>query len=204
MDILWFKKMQRQAGVTAEDIAAKMGRDRSIVSKIYSGQQRMSLDWAKAFADVLNVSLDEVLEHAGELDTLRARELKPGFAESDAAPFIGKGGDANAIEARARAFGGGRPGVDVWEVRGGALALGGYMPGDYMLVDTHQSETVRAGDIVIAQRYDGQTGSATTLLRRFEPPVLVAASTDPEDQRVHIVDGANVVIRGKVVASWRG
>ena len=79
----------------------------------------------------------------------------------------------------------------------------GYMPGDYMLVDTHASERARAGDVVVAQVYDNAKGSAVTVLRRFEPPVLVAASTDPEDRRVHIVDGVNVVIRGKVVGSWR-
>jgi hypothetical protein len=61
---------------------------------------------------------------------------------------------------------------------------------------------VRPGDVVIAQVYD-RGGSAKTVLRRFEPPVLVAASMDPEDWRVHVVDGNNVLIRGKVVASWR-
>ena len=79
----------------------------------------------------------------------------------------------------------------------------GYMPGDYILVDTNAADRARQGDAVIAQIYDNSAGSATTLLRRFEPPVLVAASMEPDERRVHIVDGTNVIIRGKVVASWR-
>jgi SOS-response transcriptional repressor LexA len=96
---------------------------------------------------------------------------------------------------------GDRPGVDVWRVKSRAMALSGLLEGDFMLVDTHAAERVRAGDVVIAQIYT-RTG-ANTVLRRFEPPVLVAASADPADGRVHVVDGDNVVIRGKVVASWR-
>ncbi|MEM7317539.1 MAG: hypothetical protein AAF408_00810 [Pseudomonadota bacterium] len=163
----------------------------------------MSLDWAQAFAEAFDVSVDEILTRAGAMDPGRAQELAPGFSESDATPFTGKGGEAHNLKARAEVFGGGRPGIDIWQVKSKSLILGGYLPGDFILVDTHQSETVRAGDIVIAQKYDWQSGGATTLLRRFEPPVLIAASTDPDDQRPLIVDGNNVVVMGKVIACWR-
>lgn len=203
MDVTWFKKQQKKADVTAEDIAREMGRDRSIVSHIYNGRQRMSIDWARAFAKVLDVPLDEVLEHAGMLEAPQARTIRPGFSEGDAVPFTPAPSASDDLDARARAFGGGRPGVDVWQVRGGAMTLGGYLPGDMLLVDTHQTERLNAGDIVVAQRYDNQTGTAITMLRRHEPPVLVSATADPADQRVHFVDGTNVVVRGKVIASWR-
>jgi SOS-response transcriptional repressor LexA len=202
MDEKWFKRQQKIAGVTAEDIANAMGRARSNVSHILNGHQKMSLEWAKAFSEVLKVPLDEVLRRAGVMDEPTVRALQPGFSESDAAPFVAKPGDNRQVQMAADVFGA-RPGVDVWQVKSQALSYMGYMPGDYMLVDTHAAERVRAGDVVVAQVYDNAKGTASTALRRYEPPVLVAASPDPEDRRVHVVDGVNVVIRGRVVASWR-
>jgi len=203
MDVNWFKSQQKKVGVTAEDIARKMGRTRSNVSHIYSGKQQMSLDWARAFSEVLQVSLDEVLARAGALEAPAARRLVPGFSESDAVIFEGKPSEDHATQAIADAFGGNRPGVDVWTVKSGSMALAGYLPGDFLLVDSHQSETCRAGDVVIAQNYDNQTGTAKTVLRRFQPPVLLAASADQDDWNALIVDGSNVAIRGRVIASWR-
>ena len=200
MDDKWFKAQQKRVGVTAEDIAAKMGRARSNVSHILNGHQRMSLEWAKAFADVLQVPLATVLEKAGVTDAPTAREVTPGFAESDAAPWIPgpEASGARDITTVAQVLGA-RPGVDVWRVKGQAMAQHGLLVGDYMLIDTHQAERVKPGDTVVAQIYN-RTG-ATTVLRTYAPPVLIAA--DPADMHVHVVDGVNVVIRGKVVASWR-
>ena len=203
MDDKWFKQQQKRVGVTADDIAKKMGRTRANVSHILTGRTRMSLDWAKAFSEVLQVPLATVLEKAGVTDAPTVQAVSPGFAESDAAPWVAGPGLAEAREVPtiAQALGGGSPGVDVWQVRSQAMMLAGLLTGDFMVVDTHQAERVKPGDVVVAQVYS-RTG-ATTVLRRYEPPVLVAASTDPADWRVHVVDGVNVVIRGKVTASWR-
>jgi hypothetical protein len=163
----------------------------------------MSLDWAKAFAEVLQVPLATVLEKAGVTDQPTTQQLMPGFRESDVAPFsVGHGlGEGHTVRTIAEALGGGRPGIDVWRVKGPAMALDGMIEGDFFLLDTHQAERVRAGDIVVAQIYT--RNGANTVLRRFEPPVLVSASLDRGDARVHVVDGVNVVIKGKVTASWR-
>lgn len=202
MDDKWFKQQKKRAGVTDSQIAARVGKHPSVVSKIIAGTQRMTLEWAGAFAETLQVPLATVLEKAGVTDAPTAQQVQPGFAESDAAPYVPGPGLAEAATVRslAQAFGA-RPGVDVWRVKTRAMLLAGLLPGDFMLVDTHQAETVKPGDAVVAQIYN-RTG-ATTVLRRFEPPVLVAASADPADARVHVVDGVNVVVRGKVTASWR-
>ncbi len=203
MDDKWFKQQQKRVGVTADDIARKMGRTRANVSHILTGRQRMSIDWAKAFAEVLQVPLSTVLEKAGVADAPTAQSVSPGFSESDAAPWIPGPEPAGAREVStvAQALGGGRPGIDVWRVKGQVMALSGLLAGDYLLVDTHQAERVKPGDVVVAQVYNPK--GATTVLRRYEPPVLVSSSCDPTEARVHVVDGINVVIRGKVVASWR-
>lgn len=203
MDDKWFKQQQKRVGVTADEIAQKMGRTRANVSHILTGRQRMSLDWAKAFAEVLQVPLATVLEKAGVTDAPTAQTIAPGFAESDAAPWIPGPGlaEGQQVPTIAQALGGGRPGVDVWQVKGQTMALAGLLAGDFLLVDTHQAERARPGDVVVAQIYTPR--GANTVLRRYEPPVLVAASTSPEDGRVFVVDGVNVVIRGKITASWR-
>lgn len=203
MDDKWFRQRQKKLGVTAEDIAHAAGRTRSNVSHILNGHQKMSLDWARAFAKVLDVPLAEVLRRAGVSPEPEARTIQPGFAESDAIPFdTARHGQAQA-QAIARELGGTRPGVDLWTVKSAALALRGYMPGDLILVDSHQADRCGAGDVVIAQIYHWQTGSADTVLRLYEPPVLIAASADPGQPVTRVVDGDTVVIRGRVIAMWR-
>lgn len=200
MDATWFKDQQKKAGVTADRIAAIVGRDRSGLSKIYSGQHRMTLPWARAIAQALNLPLDEVLAHAGELEDSDTILPARGFSDGDAAPF-----DHGRMGARSRslaeALGAGRAGVDIWQVKTSAMLYRGFAPGDYMLVDGHASERCKAGDTVIAQVYNA--GSATTVLREYRPPVLVARGPGEEGAAVHVVDGSNVLIRGRVTASWR-
>ena len=203
MDSNFFRAALRRRGLTQDDIASAIGRDRSVVSRILSGRQQLTLDHARVIAAALELPLADVLTHAGQMDETEARPLRAGFAESDATPWTGRPGTTETMDRQAALFGGGRPGIDVWTVNSRAMILGGYLPGDQILVDTHQSERCRAGDVVIAQVYDSQTGTATTVLRRYEPPVLIAASPDPDDQRALTVDWRNVAIRGKIIASWR-
>ncbi|GAB1361793.1 hypothetical protein MASR1M32_10290 [Rhodobacter sp.] len=202
MDVLWFKAQQKRAGLTSFDLGEAIGRDRSVISRLINGSQTMTLEQARIFAEKLGVPLPQMIEKAGLAEPSIAQQLAPGFGESDVAPFVPGPGlaEAAAVRSAAQVFGE-RPGVDVWRIKSAAMSLGGYLPGDFMLVDTHQAERSRAGDMVVAQIYSRD--SAITVLRRFEPPVLVAASADPAEARVYVVDGVNVVIRGKVVASWR-
>lgn len=203
MDDKWFKRQQKIAGVTAEDIAERLGRDRSVVSRIYVGRQPMSLEQAQVFAEVLHVDLDEVLKRAGVLSEQKSKTLALGFGEADVVPFIGRTSEIASTDRIAECFGGGRAGVDVWKIRSAAMLGDGYRPDDMVLVDTKAAEAVRSGDVVVAQIYDWRSGSARTVFRRFEPPVLVASSPDRADHDVFVVDNTNVVIRGKVIASWR-
>jgi SOS-response transcriptional repressor LexA len=201
MDKDWFKRRLRMQGKTADDLAKAISRDRAVVSRILNGHQQLTLDQAKIFATELDAEVGDVLLRSGLTEAPMAQALSPGFAESDAAPWVAgpDATDTRHVPSVAQALGGGRPGVDVWRVKGLAMALHGLLEGDFMLVDTHQAERARAGDTVVAQVYNPR--GATTVLRTYAPPVLM--SSDPNDLQVHVVDGVNVVIRGKVVASWR-
>lgn len=79
------------------------------------------------------------------------------------------------------------------------MILDGFAEGDFMLVDQHAEP--KAGDAVIAQVYDWDRGTATTVLRRFDPPVLTAASTNPSEWKPLSIE--SVKIMGVVTASWR-
>lgn len=204
MDDKWFKRRQKEVGVTAEHIAAKLGRTRSNVSHILNGHQRMSLEWAQAFSEVLQVPLATVLEKAGVTTKEVAEQVSPGTTDGDVSLFKPSSGHQGAqMTSLLEAMNLSRDGITVWRVRTAAMALAGFLVNDWVALDTHQSERTKAGDIVIAQAFSAEKGIKTTLLRRFEPPVMVASSVDPSDYRAHVVDNSNVVIWGKVVASWR-
>lgn len=199
IDTAWFKAQQKRAGVTTWDLGEAIGRDRTAVSKMINGTQRVTLDQARAFADRMGVPLPEMVERLGLASGDTALQLDPGLSDGDAIPFRHRADDPGT--AIARALGADRPGIDVWRVNSAAMIQDGTLPGDHILVDTHAAERCAAGDLVLAQVYSRT--SATTVLRRYEPPVLVAASHDPADRRVHVVDGINVVIRGRIIATWR-
>lgn len=204
MDATWFKAQQKAKGLTSFDLGEAIGRDRTAISRILSGKQRMTLEQAGLFAVAFGVPLAEVITRAGINVRPAYASAFSGLSEGDAAPFeLGpRAGPGHTVQSIAESLGGNRPGVDVWRVKGQAMALAGLLLDDFILVDLNQSERVRAGDVVVAQIYQ-RNGTANTILRRYEPPVLVAASADPADGRVHVIDGSNVVIRGKIIASWR-
>lgn len=202
-DDKWFRDAKRKAGVTNAELGARRGRDHTVISKLASGAQPMTTDWAQVFSEALDVPLAIVLEKTGMVDMDTAQRMAPGFAEGDVTPYVPGPGLAESAQVKSVALAlGQRPGVDVWQVRGRAMMFAGLLDGDFILVDTHSAERVKAGDVVIAQVYSPR--GTTTVLRRFAPPALIAASAEPEAQKVHVVDGVNVMIRGKVVASWRG
>ena len=164
----------------------------------------MSLEQAEIFAEHLSLPIDQVLLNAGLTQNKEtAQAIAPEFSDGDAALFTGTGSSAHEAIERAKLFGGSKPGVDIWTVKSTSMALGGYLPGDHIVVDSHQSESCKAGDVVLAQVYNWKNGTAITLLRRFEPPVLISTSPIPGDNEVHVLDGKNVSIVGRVIASWR-
>lgn len=199
MDVNWFKQQQKTKGVTSEALGEALGRDRTIVSRIYHGRQSMTPDQAEVFARLLNVPIEEVAERAGLKLPRLGRAAPTGLSESDVTPWRPKGDDPQPQPPNAESNSG--AGRDIWRINTRAMILAGYAEGDWIVVDQHILP--EAGDVVVAQVYDWEIGSAATVLRRYDPPVLVAASTDPSEWRVHVVDNKNVKIMGVVISSWR-
>jgi SOS-response transcriptional repressor LexA len=126
--------------------------------------------------------------------------IPAGFAEADAHEFIAGAGEVS-IAAGVAAMIGPNNALIPWRLSTRALETAGYMPGDILIVDLNAR--AKSGDIVCAQVYDWQHSRANTVLRVFNPPVLVAASLDPTSFKPLVVDDDSIAIKGVVVAMFR-
>lgn len=88
--------------------------------------------------------------------------------------------------------------MQVWMVKSRALELVGYIPGDLMLTDR---STPLRGQIVVAE-VPGRDGGRDIVIRRYEPPILVSATTDPS-LLSPILMNQDVVILGVMAHSVR-
>ena len=94
-----------------------------------------------------------------------------------------------------------QPNLFAVKVINDAMAGADLEPGDLLIIDRqHKPET---GDIICAQHYDFRAGGAETIIRYFEPPYLVSASTDPEHRRPILIDGEKVQISGVAIRQIR-
>jgi SOS-response transcriptional repressor LexA len=89
----------------------------------------------------------------------------------------------------------------IWRLNSRALENAGYLPGDYLLVDA--SAEPKLGDTVCARLKQTEQTDPTTIIRIFESPFLVPATTDQSLLRPLLLDGQSVTIAGVVVASFR-
>lgn len=192
-----------------------MRRTPTFLTRIYSGSQELKISEAEELAEILKSSRDEVLARAGlSIPEIAPPPMSPapfaarqgrthdhaqGFA-SDAAPWVPKPDDATAepIRNMARSLGAGVAGRDIWRVNSRVMILDGFAEGDFILVDQHASP--KPGDAVIAQVYDWDRGTATTILRRYDPSVLTAASANPSEWKP--LSTESVKIMGVVTAGW--
>ena len=93
----------------------------------------------------------------------------------------------------------GDPELESWRLQTRALELAGYLPGDLIILDPHADP--RPGDLVAADTYDIERDRQATIWRLFNPPYLVAASSDLRLIKPRLLDGA--VIRGVALVSFR-
>jgi hypothetical protein len=202
MDKEWFLKRQRLVGKTSFDLGEAISRSRTVISHILNGHQKMTFEQAEIFARELNVDLPEMLSRAG----LRADTGAPismGMSDGDVTPYTIGPRDAHALRDIREASTDGSNNPNLWRVQSDSCSLAGVLVGDFILVAPCENRRPKSGALVIAQIYDWDLGSATTVLRRYDAPVLVAATMNPADQRVHVVDDRNVKIMAEVTMSWR-
>jgi hypothetical protein len=118
-----------------------------------------------------------------------------GLAE-DAVPFDAESADP-AVSAAIRALIGSRGDANSRTIRTRALEGLGYLPGDIVIVDLRRKPA--RGDVVCAQVYEPGRSEPETVMRIYQPPVLVAATFDEQLQRLLWVDDPRVKIEGVVL-----
>lgn len=198
METQWFKSRAREQGVTTEQLAKAIGRDRAVVSRILNGRQPMSPTYAETFAELLGVPVETIVEKA-QIFTAKSRRRED--FEGDVVPLEMPDAD-NSPDATIANSLSPKSGRETWRVTSNVLQLMGYLKNDAILVDTEKFD-IKAGDAVLGLVYDPGVGQPRTVLRVFRPPALISASPDPSDALFDIVDGERVSIVGRVVAQWR-
>jgi hypothetical protein len=116
-----------------------------------------------------------------------------GFAEGDAAPFDG---DLPAMEGRTPHARG------RWRITSRALDLAGILPGDIVEFDLKELQPPR-GTVVVAQVYRPDRPGADTMLRIYDPPVLLVRTTDPSIDARPVAIGERAVVMGSFLWLFR-
>ncbi|MBS4045464.1 MAG: helix-turn-helix transcriptional regulator [Alphaproteobacteria bacterium] len=80
VDKTWFESRARDMGINFSRIAEMLGMNRSIVSRMMSGEREVSNQEANELATILQVSFDDVVAHLG---------VKPKTDPNDFLPVVG-------------------------------------------------------------------------------------------------------------------
>lgn len=125
-----------------------------------------------------------------------------GFTEPEAVPFQ-PGTDASdkPVDDAVRTMMRSRNSLAPFLLKSPALGSVGYLPGDVLVVDIE--ERPKPHDVVCAQVYDWVRGHAETVFRLYEPPYLLASTTEVRLLRPFVVDDDAVVVKGVVMWSLR-
>jgi hypothetical protein len=184
----WLNGLLRRFGLTATELARRAELNPSTLTRFLQPGGREGHELSARTIRKIEESLNLARDAAGPV-------LLSGFSESEARQLTSMEGVPPDIRAAAAALKAGRNGVDVWEIRSSGLEAIRLYAGDLVIVDLNAQVMPR--DRVCAQVYDHARGTARTVFRLWEPPYLLAGSTERPD----VVDGRNVVIAGVVIAA---
>lgn len=175
MNLSYLKYLLNKHGITQTDLAHILGRDKSVITNLFQGKRRLKADEAALIATHIGVPVAQILgieENTGGLleapvlipfqhEPTHARKRHP-VIRKDGKFFLDMG-DRTGYTAKAYAL----------EAQDDSMNLAGILPGDIIISELDQP--CKPGQIVIVQHY--QSRGAKTLIRRYEPPYLLAQST---------------------------
>jgi SOS-response transcriptional repressor LexA len=178
----WIKAVQEDTGLSIAALAKKAGIERSTLTRALSPSQKHTLS---------KRTIDKICEATGLPGPGAAPSRTAGFREAELEPYDGPGENGGASHNHYR-----------FTVKTRALELSGILPGDVLTVDMNADPI--EGDIVVAQVYDWQRGTAETVLRLHEPPFLITHTIETGRRKPQLVNGQDVAIKGVVIALERG
>jgi len=166
-------RMLREArGLSQEQLALAIGRTKSVISRIESGETRLDLDVAQKIADTLNTTLADVLGIGPGSQGPR------GFSE-DVHPYVAIGPDDHFT----RGLG---PNEYLLTVDTNVCENAGIKRGDVVVVNDSAAAVAGVAplDVVIVMYHHPETpNTATQLLRQFVPPNLLITNSDSDNAR---------------------
>lgn len=188
--LAFVRRVLDRTGITQTELATRIQRDPSTLSKFLSGKARrghtLTAETITAIEQVTGIAFAE---------NVGASLAPKGFGEPDASPYQAAVRAGDLMDAMLRTLTD-QNAVDAWVMKSRALESIGILPGDILIVDLNAAP--RSGQIVCAQIYDWPNNQARTVMRLYESPFLVAATQDRGLMRPHLVDNDDVIIRGVV------
>lgn len=170
----WLEKLLSVTGLKQTQLAERAGIDPSALSKFKSGATRHLRE--------RNINRLSAAAGVAPPDAFAA-----GMTDGDATPF-----DLSSMP-RLAAPDATTPRQFAMRISSDALHKLGFETDDILIFDA--DATPHSGDIVCAQIIDQRLGDATTVIREFERPYLLAPDA-VEGPRVLTVDGDTIQIRG--------
>lgn len=187
----WVRDVIRQTGIKATPLAKAAGLAPSTLLRTLDPENPGYLDAA---------SIGKIVKKFG----MPPPDLFGGASSRTGAPSGFPEPELRELDAPAQSFAGVSltPNQFVRAVATRALELAGYLPGDLVLID--MALAPGADDVVIAQVYNLERGTAETVLRAYDPPYLVVRTADPRCRaKPLLADGTQVKIMGTVVRALR-
>lgn len=190
----WVRAMARLKQMSPSALATEAGIVPSTLNRF--------LNNPNATHKLSNETLGAIAEVAGVRPMEYPDRRPSGFGETEAEPYrFDAPGLDPAFERAIRVLCQERTGRDPWILKHWGLDAIGYMPGDVVIVDLNLRPV--QGDVVCAQVYDWARDRAETLMRVFDPPFLLSASTRLGVQKPLMVDDESVTIKGVVTNMMR-
>jgi hypothetical protein len=181
----WLHRIHEKSGDKPTVMAREIGAATSTITRAYYGKTKSVMDIATVRKLVNRYGVAPPPELAGLPDD------GTGFAEPQ-------------VEMLSGSPPAGAPPLDkaqsVWRVRAGDLTPGGYLPGDYFILD-QSGIAMNDGDHVLVNVHDENHGDATTQLRILRRDWLIPLNP-ATDEILYLRDG-RVSIMGVIVRSWR-
>ncbi len=183
----WLEMLARKYKVSPRQIATRAGISPSTIYRALEEDGQFVMSTTK-LAQVADAFGEDVPDFQAD------RAAKPaGFAEDELVRFEGSAAGLPDTPPHNQGF---------WTITNNALSLEGYRPGDIVVVD--MGVEPQPGDVVCAQVYNFNRGTAETVLRVYAPPYLLVRTMDAGfDLKPLYVDNERVVIRGTVVRMVR-
>jgi len=190
------REARKTHGLTVRALAELAGVDHTTVSRIESGERRLSVQMAQKFASALNTTAAQLL---GIDEQSASGTVNGGLYEQEAVPYEWQdnGGSMPLVLHR-----GAKDTVFAYTVASSSLDELSYRPGDIVLVDIGQAavDNLKSGKCVVAQHYAG--GGANTILRQFIAPQLLITNSRRHNLATLNLEADDVVIKGIIIGQY--